>query len=435
VEASNGPDAVERVKQQDIDVVVSDVHMPDIDGIELLRMLHENDPDLPVLLISGDPDVTSAMKAVEYGALEYLAKPVDLEKLFSSVSRAVGVRRHKLESKRELDQYRSGERARSSMPSSEPKAWSGALLGGRYRIGRLLGEGGMGRVYEAVREDFAQMRVAIKLLHPEFSARPEILARFRREAETVAAVDHPNIVRILDFQAVEGEPAFLVMERLVGASLAQTISTEGPLAPRRAAFVVSQALGALAAAHRMNVIHRDLKPENVFLIEMAGIGDVVKLLDFGIAKVLSAPGESQLTQTGVVLGTPPYMAPEHARGAAVDVRTDVYAAGCLLYEALTGRQPFTAQNYNALLFAIQETEPVPVRDLLPDLDSELSAVIVKAMSKDPAQRFQTADSMARALAAWAPSRAEPSSPPAESSNPAFARTEARTSQKPGSGSA
>lgn len=427
VEVANGLDAVKRAREQNFEVVVSDVHMPDLDGVELLRKLHESDSDLPVLLISADPDVASALKAVEYGAFEYLSKPVDLGQLEASVARAIGVRRQRVEAKRELEQYRSGERPRgptSGTSGTSEQPWSGTLLGGRYRIGRLLGEGGMGRVYEAVREDFAHMRVAIKVLHPELGENPEHFERFRREAETVAAIDHPNIVRVLDFCSAEGEPAFLVMERLIGASLAQTIARDGAFAPSRAAFVVSQALGALAAAHRMDVIHRDLKPDNVFLTSMAGIPDVVKLLDFGIAKLLGQHGEQHLTQTGLVLGTPPYMAPEHARGDAVDARSDVYGVGCLLYEALSARRPFSAKNYNALLYAIQQSAAVPIRDLRPELDVGLTDVVERAMSKNPDARFQTADEMAEALEPWVPvGGRRPTA--GESPELPFARTESR----------
>jgi serine/threonine-protein kinase len=258
----------------------------------------------------------------------------------------------------------------------------------------------MGAVYEAEREDLAQMRVAIKILHPSVGARADLVMRFRREAETVAALDHPNIVRILDFQSPHGEPAFLVMERLHGAPLGETLDKEGRFGAERVAFVASQVLSALAAAHTANVVHRDLKPDNVFLTNLSGLRDIVKLLDFGVAKLMNARHNEKLTQTGSVLGTPAYMAPEQARGANVDHRSDLYAVGCMMYEALAGKPPFAAENYNALLFEIQRAVPTPIEVLRPDIDPALAAVVARAMAKNPDERFQTADAFETALSPW-----------------------------------
>ncbi|HEY2407295.1 MAG TPA: protein kinase [Polyangiaceae bacterium] len=400
-EAPDARTAIELVQNSTFDLVVSDVGMPDMNGIELLRAFREIDPDLPVLLISGAPDLETAMKAIEYGAVEYLTKPIEFDKLCASVERAFEIRRTRLQAKAALEHLRSGEQLRRGSSRNDPtESWSGALLDGRYRVGAVIGQGGMGTVYDAVREDLAHMRVAIKILHGDLADDKDYLARFRREAETVAAIGHPNIVRILDFKASDGEPAFLVMERLEGGSLSQIIAQDGPLPVERVAFVASQVLAALAAAHRVQIIHRDLKPDNVFLTSISGMRDIVKLLDFGVAKLLGSPGDQKLTQTGVVLGTPAYMAPEQARGMRVDARADLYAVGLMMYEALTGRAPFVAENYNALLFAIQESEPFPLLDLRPDVDLRLAAIITRAMAKDLNLRFQNADAMADAIEPW-----------------------------------
>src|SRR6185503_16537068 len=164
----------------DFDLIVSDVRMPDMDGLELLRAIHERDADLPVLLITGDPGLETAMKAVEYGALEYLTKPVDLEKLLKATLRAFELRRKRLEAKSALEAVSSSKRARAlPLALGHRETWTGALLGGRYRVGTLIGVGGMGSVYEAEREDLAQMRVAIKILHPSIGARADLVMRFR----------------------------------------------------------------------------------------------------------------------------------------------------------------------------------------------------------------------------------------------------------------
>src|SRR5690606_7632368 len=188
-----------------------------------------------------------------------------------------------------------------------PNTWTGELLGGKYRIGAKIGEGGMGSVYEAVREDLGQMNVAIKIVHSALGVQPEVSARFRQEATALASLNHPNIVRVFDFQAPSDEPAILVMERLEGGSLAALIEEQGALAVNRVTFIAGQILSALSAAHAMNIVHRDLKPENIFLTCVSGVDDIVRLLDFGIAKHLDQAIDMALTRTGVVIGTPAYM--------------------------------------------------------------------------------------------------------------------------------
>jgi CheY-like chemotaxis protein len=427
--AENGRKAVALVAEQSFDVVVSDVRMPDMSGIELLRALHAEDPDLPVLLVSGSPDLETAMKAVEYGAFEYLTKPVSFDKLKASTMRALEQRRQREEAKQVLEQYRSGTRRRASDVGADRDSWIGELLGGRYRVGRLLGAGGMGAVYEATREDLGQMRVAVKILHASLAADEGLLSRFRREAETVGQIHHPNIVQILDFRAEPGEPAYLVMELLDGISLRQALRRQADFSAPRAVFIARQMLAALSAVHRAQVIHRDIKPDNVLLTSMSGLGDIVKLLDFGVAKQLAAVPGSTLTQTGTVLGTPTYMAPEQARGAVLDGRSDLYAVGAIMYEALAGVAPYTGDNYNALLFAILQGRPAPLAERRPDVDPELIAVISRAMATDPDARFQTAEEMADALGPWQGFQVSGSAPP-ESDAAAFAPTVVPVSSRP-----
>lgn len=429
VAAASAAAAIDLLRDGEFDLVISDVQMPDISGVELLRRIHERDPDLPVLLLSGMPDLETAMQAVQHGAFEYLTKPVSFEKLGQSVRRALAKRREGLEAKEALEQYRSGERIRVPRGSFDRASWTGELLGGRYRIGRLLGSGGMGSVYEATREDLGQMRVAVKVLHESLAGDPSLLLRFRREAETVGAIEHPNIVTILDFQARPDEPAFLVMELLNGISLRQALATTRSFSAERAVFIAFQMLAALSAVHRARVIHRDIKPDNVFLTSVSGLGDIVKLLDFGVAKVLTAPPGETLTQVGTVLGTPTYMAPEHARGAPIDARSDIYSVAALMYEMLGGCAPFSGDNYNALLFAIQAGKPAPLEELRSDLDPELVGVIRQAMSVDPAARYQTAEEMADALRPWLSFRASTELPP-ESSPLAYAPTVVATRPRP-----
>ena len=288
------------------------------------------------------------------------------------------------------------------MVAARETDWTGALLGGRYRLVRCLGRGGMGAVYEAKQEDLGR-RVAVKVLHAHLANDQDVLTRFRREAQAAGGLGHPNIVQVTDFQARSGEPPFLVMEHLVGASLATTIREQGPLSQARVAFIAQQILSALAAAHAAGIIHRDLKPDNVFLTSIAGVDDIVKLLDFGVAKLVQGGTgpEANLTTTGAAIGTPVYMAPEQARGRGVDARTDLYSTGVCMYEALTGRLPHDPPSYSALIAAILEEPPRALREHRPEVDPKLAAIVHRVLEKDPTRRFQSADEMRVAVEPFA----------------------------------
>ncbi|MBK7395826.1 MAG: serine/threonine protein kinase [Myxococcales bacterium] len=282
----------------------------------------------------------------------------------------------------------------------------GAVLGGRYRIVRLIGRGGMGSVYEAVQIDL-ERPVAVKVLNPELARDAEGIRRFQREAKAAAALAHPSIVQVTDFRA-EPAPAYLVMDLLRGESLAGRIRDRGRLPADRVAHIGMQVLDALEVAHDMGIVHRDIKPDNVFLTQAAGSEDVVKVLDFGVAKLMlpetrdPALASTALTALGAVVGTPEYMAPEQARGREVDRRTDLYALGASLYHALSGRVPFSAPSVNALLFAIVEDAPLSLSSLRGDLDPGLVAVIDRAMRKRPEDRYQSAAEFREALRAFVP---------------------------------
>jgi serine/threonine-protein kinase len=272
----------------------------------------------------------------------------------------------------------------------------GALVGGRYRVMRLLGRGGMGAVYEATQESLGR-RVAVKILLPHLAERADAVMRFQREAQAAGQLGHANIVQTTDFGRSEDGSLFLVMDYLEGRSLADALQAQSPFEPGRAAFIAWQVLEALEVAHGAGIVHRDLKPDNVFLTQVSGMRDVVKLLDFGIAKLVDTGGDPALTATGAILGTPAYMSPEQARGAPVDARTDLYSVGVMLYEMLSGRWPVDAENYNAMIVAILTETPAPLFALRPGLDPGLVAVVEQAMAKDVNARYQSAQAMADAL--------------------------------------
>ena len=283
----------------------------------------------------------------------------------------------------------------------KPGPLTGKVLGKRYLLGDVLGQGGFGMVYEAVQQDLGRT-VAVKVLHEYRAEDLHALLRLKLEARAAAGLDHPNIVQVTDFQHHHQEPAFLVMDLLRGCSLKAVLKESGIISQRRAAYIACQVLSALTVAHRAGIIHRDLKPSNIFLIHIAGVKDVVKLLDFGVAKLQRSMLDAELTSTGSAPGTPVYMAPEQILGKEVDGRSDVYSMGVMLYRAITGELPFSAPNDNALVLTIMEHRYRPMSRFHRDLDPELEAVVDRAMAREPDRRFASAREMLMALLPWAP---------------------------------
>ena len=262
------------------------------------------------------------------------------------------------------------------------------LLGDRYEVGRLLGSGGMAEVFEG-RDRLLARRVAIKVLLAQYARDPAFLTRFKREAQAAASLSHPNIVAVYD-TGVEQGTNFIVMEYVEGRTLREVIRNEGPLMPERAAEIASDVCNALAAAHARGLIHRDIKPGNVMLTP----DGTVKVMDFGIARATTS---ETITQTAAVVGTAQYISPEQAQGHTVDFRSDLYSLGCCLYEMLTGVVPFTGATPVAIAYRHVRDDPTPPRQLNPDVSPELEAVVLKAMAKNPDERYQTAVEMRQDL--------------------------------------
>ncbi|MFE1769695.1 protein kinase [Streptomyces sp. NPDC059008] len=277
------------------------------------------------------------------------------------------------------------------------------ILGERYELVEQLGQGGMGTVYRAV-DRRLRRTVAVKTLSAELALQPEFLARFQREAHAAAALNHPGVATVHDVGEDAGggsaEP-YLVMEYVAGRTLGQVLK-DGALPVAQAADIVGQVLAALDHSHRHAIVHRDIKPANVMLTD----GRQVKVVDFGIAKALSE-AVTRLTGTGVAVGTPAYLAPEQINGAETDHRTDLYAVGCLLYELLTGRPPYTGDSPFSVMHQHLAAEPVPPSRLRPELPPAVDEVIVRALRKDRADRFADATAMKTALAAAVAAQAVP----------------------------
>ena len=272
------------------------------------------------------------------------------------------------------------------------------VLNGRYELHRRIGRGGMAEVYLA-RDRLLDRLVAIKILFPEFATDPAFVARFRREAQSAANLNHPNIVGVYDWGKERGT-YYIVMEYVDGRSVSEMIRTDGPLDPKRAAALAADVAAGLGYAHGKGVVHRDVKPGNILI---AKDGEV-KVADFGIAWAMASNGEENLTQAGSVMGTATYFSPEQAQGKQVDPRSDLYSLGVVLYEMVSGAPPYSGETPVAIAYKhVQEPLP-PLRDRVADLPRDFEAVTNKALAKDIGSRYQSAADLRADLLAFAAGR-------------------------------
>ena len=280
-------------------------------------------------------------------------------------------------------------------------AYIGRDVAGQFRILEKIGSGGMGAVYKAEQPEMRRF-VAVKILHPRYLARADLVSRFRREARAMSHLSHPHTARVFLYGQLEDGACYFVMEYLAGRNLAQTVRAEGPMEVERAINVMVPVCGALEEAHTQGIVHRDLKPENIFLTTQGGIADYPKVLDFGLAKVTERemrPGSLILTQEGMVFGTPEFMSPEQARGEKLDGRSDIYSLGIIMYELLTGKLPFDASQPMEFIQKHIKEQPIPLSRRAPNRvwPSGMWEVLDKALAKKPIDRFQTANELAQAL--------------------------------------
>ena len=275
----------------------------------------------------------------------------------------------------------------------------GKVIGDKYEILEVVGGGGMGLIYKA-RHTLMKRIVAVKMMHAQYVSSSGNLMRFQLEAQAASALSHPNILTVYDFGLTpEGSP-YLVMDFLEGTNLAEVLDEQGFLPPLRAAHIFAQAADALGHAHSKGVIHRDLKPGNIMLVANEKDADFVKIVDFGIAKLLLPQGESaNLTKTGEVFGSPLYMSPEQCRGISADNRSDIYSLGCVMFRALSGSSPFVGQDPMQCMYKHVNELPPPIFDINPDSEvpAGLEAIVLKCLAKEPEARFQTMFELKEAL--------------------------------------
>jgi hypothetical protein len=271
------------------------------------------------------------------------------------------------------------------------------VLNDRYEVQSTLGRGGMAQVYRA-NDRVLGRPVAVKILSRKFSGDEKFVTRFRREAQASAGLNHPHVVSVFDTGSHQ-DLHYIVMEYVEGETLGALMAREGPLPPARAVQIAADVAEALESAHRQDLVHRDVKPGNV----MTDPEGRVKVVDFGIAR---AAADDTLTQTGLVLGTAAYLSPEQARGDRADARSDIYSLGCVLYEMLAGRPPFTADSSVAMAYKHVNEDPRPLSEVGPEVPPDVQAAVMRALEKDPARRFQTAEEMRATLVAALPTAPE-----------------------------
>jgi eukaryotic-like serine/threonine-protein kinase len=271
------------------------------------------------------------------------------------------------------------------------------VLAGRYRVERIIGEGGMGDVYLATHL-VIDKRVAVKVLALEQMRKDRTITRFLQEAKAASKIRHPNVVDITDFGEDDGR-AFFVMEYLEGEDLDRLLKREGRISWERARAILVQLLEALGAAHRAGIVHRDIKPHNSFITPGPHGGEIVKVIDFGIAKLRTEGSEEQLTRTGAIMGTVEYMSPEQGLGAEIDGRSDLYAVGVILYRMLTGTVPYTASNPMGILYQHIHGEIPSPRTAVPEagISRGVDAVVRRALAKNKEERFASAEAFIEAL--------------------------------------
>ncbi len=416
--ANTGRRALAMVALDPPELIMLDIQMPELNGYDVCLKLKANEAtqSIPVIFISALDDVSDKVRAFEVGGVDYVTKPfharevlarVDAQIRLFRLQRELEQKQQELEKQTRVLEHRNAELVAAQhrtdlVFSALSETLQGTVIDGRYRLESKIGSGGFGTVFRGTQLDLARP-VAIKVFRPApGNESPDSLERFRQEGIASCRFAHPNAVAVFDFGISSTGIAYLVMELLEGETLGALLVRGGRLSPSRMAEIVVPLCAALSEAHAAGIVHRDIKPDNVFL-HATREGEVVKVLDFGIAKMFGGSATDthrDLTETGGLLGTPDYVAPERIMGEEFDGRSDVYSVGVLMYLMLCGQLPHfgavAGANPYAIALSHLTKEPYPMRQLVPDVSPAAEAVVLRAMSKLASER-PTASELAAAV--------------------------------------
>ena len=409
--AANGREALEMLAAQSFDLVLLDILMPELDGYEVLARLKASPTlvGLPVIFISAFDDLPEKVKAFQAGVVDYITKPFQAEEVLARVENQLKIlrlRRRLQEQNQELMRKNAeliqAQKRTDMVFSALADALPGAVLDQKYRLEEKIGSGGFGAVFRATHLGLNRA-VAVKVFRPmPGNDSPEALKRFRLEGASASRVNHPNAVAVLDCGISETGIAYLVMELLDGHSLRDELQQRGVLPPARVIEIALPVCRVLAEVHGRGIVHRDIKPDNIFLHQTKD-GEVIKVVDFGLAKIFDDEADSAAAQTmtGGIIGTPAYMAPERVNGDSYDGRTDIYSLGVIMFQMLTGRAPFEANEGGVLALMVMHVmkQPPRLRDLNPAVPQEIEALVLDMLRKDPDTR-PGAQQLAQKLVAW-----------------------------------
>lgn len=376
----NGSDAQATLLQRNFDLLILDWDLPKVLGIDICKNFRSKGGTAPVLMLTGKKGVRDKEAGFDAGADDYLTKPFHPKELLARIKALL---------------RRGQSTAGGAIPVGELAP--GTMFADRYEIIMTLGRGSTGIIYKA-NHCYINRLVALKVLHPQLVSETESVSRFRREAQAISSLSHPNIISIYDFGITNDGLPYLVMDFTGGETLMTRVSTRDHLEPDEALPIFIQACDALAHAHSKGVIHRDVKPGNMLIVEDPNGKDMLKLVDFGIAKV-EGPQALQITQNGDVLGSPLYMSPEQCMGAQLDTRTDIFSLGCVMYTTLMGREPFVGENVLDTMYRRTVEDAKPFQVMRPDIDlpQGLEAVVFKALAREVSDRYQTMDDLRKDL--------------------------------------
>lgn len=406
---NNARRALAAVRSVPPDLILLDITMPEMDGYQVCAALkaEPTTASIPIIFISAISDVQDKVRAFREGGVDYICKPFQTEEVLARVDcqlRLVRMRRDLERQKEELIQQnkelQQSWQQTNRLFSALKEVLPGSVLDGKYRIEGLIGSGGFGAVYRATQLSLDRA-VAVKLLRPGRSVSDTDLDRFRREGLVASRIQHQNALSVLDFAVAQAGIPYLVMELLDGWPLTAELQAGAPLSLARCVQIMRPVCEVLSAAHAVHVIHRDIKPDNIFLHHQ-GKEEIVKVVDFGIACLRddAMPQRGRLTEPGQFLGTPHYMSPERLLCQPHDERADSYSVGVILYQMLSGQLPYPVDNKGGveqLMHMSTMQQPVPLATQNPAVPSELAALIMRTLSREPRQRPAMSE-LAQALA-------------------------------------